>query len=151
MERVAKMVKLAILVGILVQTLLPDVLPIMSDPSALRLAGAALFSAGLLVAIVARIQLGNNWSDIEAGGVKANQNLVASGIYRSVRHPIYAGDLLLLFGLELALNSWLMLGMFPLAAVVYWQTLREERFLLRSLPGYADYCSSTYRFIPFVL
>jgi len=59
--------------------------------------------------------------------------------------------LLLLFGLELALNSWLVLGVFVLAAAVYRQVLKEERVLLEQLPGYADYCARTRRFIPFVL
>jgi protein-S-isoprenylcysteine O-methyltransferase Ste14 len=151
LARAAKLVKLGILFGILAQTLLSDVLPIRPDPGALRFAGAALFTAGLAIAIIARLQLGRNWSDIEAGLVKPDHELVARGLYRYIRHPIYAGDLLLLFGLELALNSWLVLGVFALAAVVYRQTLREERVLLERLPGYAGYCARTRRFIPFVL
>lgn len=151
MARAAKAVKLAILFGILAQTLAPEILPIRAEAGAIRLAGTVLFTAGLLVAVVARIQLGRNWSDIEAGLVKPDHELVARGLYRYIRHPIYAGDLLLLFGLELALNSWLVLAVFALAAVVYRQTLREERVLLERLPGYAGYCARTRRFIPFVL
>jgi protein-S-isoprenylcysteine O-methyltransferase Ste14 len=151
LARVAKLVKLAILLGILAQTLGPDVLPIRAEPGALRLVGAALFTAGLAVALLARIQLGRNWSDIEAGVVKPDHELVTRGLYGYIRHPIYAGDLLLLFGLELALNSWLVLGVFVLAAAVYRQVLKEERVLLEQLPGYADYCARTRRFIPFVL
>jgi protein-S-isoprenylcysteine O-methyltransferase len=148
--RAAKLVKLAILLGILAQTLAPEIWPIRAEAGGLRYAGAALFTAGLAVAISARIQLGRNWSDIEAGLVQPDHELVARGLYRYIRHPIYAGDLLLLFGLELALNSWLVLGVAALAAAVYRQTLKEERALLASLPGYAAYCASTRRFIPYL-
>lgn len=151
MVRAAKAVKVAILLGIVAQTLAPEILPIRTEPGALRHAGVALFTTGLLVAVAARLQLGRNWSDIEAGLVLPGHELVARGLYRYIRHPIYAGDLLLLFGLELALNSWLVLGVLALAAVVYRQTLKEEQVLLASLPGYAAYCARTRRFIPYVL
>ncbi|MCW5976883.1 MAG: isoprenylcysteine carboxylmethyltransferase family protein [Bryobacteraceae bacterium] len=150
-ERLGKLAKQAILIGILVQTLFLDVFPIAEDAWGLRVAGTAIYTLGLLMAISARLQLGSNWSDIEAAQVKQEQAVVANGIYRWVRHPIYAGDLLLLFGLELALNSWLVLGVFVLAPVVLMQAVREEKMLVRNLPGYAEYCSKTWRFVPFVL
>jgi protein-S-isoprenylcysteine O-methyltransferase Ste14 len=150
LARAAKLVKVAILAAIVVQTLVPDVLPILAEPASLRRIGAVLFTLGLAVAIIARLQLGRNWSDIEAGVVRPDHRLVAAGIYRWVRHPIYAGDLVLLAGLELALNSWLVLLVPLLAVVVYRQTLKEERALAASLPGYADYCRRTYRFVPFL-
>jgi protein-S-isoprenylcysteine O-methyltransferase Ste14 len=150
LARAAKLVKIGILAGILVQTLVPDVLPILAEPAWLRRIGAALFTVGLGVAIGARVQLGDNWSDIEAGVVQPAHRLVTVGIYRWVRHPIYAGDLVLLAGLELALNSWLVLLVPALAVVVYRQTLKEEQALAASLPGYADYCRRTRRFVPFL-
>jgi protein-S-isoprenylcysteine O-methyltransferase Ste14 len=76
--------------------------------------------------------------------------LVAHGIYRWVRHPIYAGDLLLLLGLELALNSWAALGVLPLALYVRQKAAGEERDLARTLAGYDDYCRRTARFLPFL-
>ena len=145
-----KAVKLAILGGIAVQTCLPDLLPISANPLGLRIAGAVLYTAGLLTAILARIQLGANWSDIEAAQVRPAHAVVATGIYRYVRHPIYAGDLALLFGLELALNSWFILGVLALTPFVLRQAIREERQLLASLAGYDLYCSRTRRFLPFL-
>lgn len=146
-----KAVKIAILLGILVQTLLPDILPISSEPFVLRLVGVSIFTFGLIAAIASRAQLGQNWSDIEAGQVLRNQEVVAKGIYAYVRHPIYVGDLLLLLGLELALNSWLVLGVCILAPVVMLQAVKEERMLVQSLPGYDAYCARTKRFIPFLI
>jgi protein-S-isoprenylcysteine O-methyltransferase Ste14 len=148
--KLIKSVKILILAGILAQTLLPDVLPLASDPGPLRAAGAALFSFGLAIAVLGRVQLGDNWLDIESAAVKRKQAVVSRGVYGYVRHPIYVGDLILLIGLELALNSWLVLAAALLAPVVLRQAMKEESVLLRSLPGYDDYCRRTKRFIPFV-
>ena len=62
---------------------------------------AIIYTLGLATALAAGFQLGENWANIETGQVLTRQAVVANGIYRYVRHPIYIGDLLLLFGLEL--------------------------------------------------
>jgi protein-S-isoprenylcysteine O-methyltransferase Ste14 len=146
-----KAVKIAILLGIAAQTLLPEILPISPEPDSLRLIGAALYTAGLVIAIFGRLQLGNNWLDIETAGVLRHQAVVDHGLYRYIRHPIYTGDLLLLTGLELALNSWLVLGVILLAPVVFKKAVGEEQMLAQSLPGYGEYCRRTKRFVPFLV
>lgn len=145
-----KAVKIGILLGIVIQIWLPDILPISTDPFGLRLAGAAIYTVGLAMAIAARFQLGENWANIETGQILNGQRVVAHGIYAYVRHPIYAGDLLLLFGLELALNSWLVLGVLILAPIVMLKAIKEERMLAEELPGYDVYRQRSKRFIPFV-
>lgn len=148
--KVVKAVKVAILLALFAQTLLPDVLPISSEPGILRLTGVTLFTAGLGMAIIARLQLGRNWSDIESAGVLSGQIVVGEGLYRFVRHPIYTGDLLLLIGMQLALNSWCVLLAISLVPVVFRKAVQEERMLIRRLPGYEAYCRRTKRFVPFV-
>lgn len=150
-RKLVKAVKTAILAGIIVQCFLPDVLPISPQPAALRAAGALLYSIGLGVAVLGRLQLGGNWSDIENAGVLPEQHVVSRGVYRYIRHPIYAGDLCLLAGLELALNSWLVFGVLALVPIVYRQAAREEGMLSRQLAGYQQYCRRTKRFIPFLV
>ena len=149
--RLIKAVKISILLGIMVQIWLPEVLPISEHPAILRGVGTIIYTLGLLTAIAARFQLGENWANIETGQVLARQQVVAKGVYGLIRHPIYTGDLLLLLGLELALNSWLVLGVLLLAPVVLRQAVREEQMLVRNLPGYDVYCARTKRFIPFVI
>jgi len=144
--RVLSLIKIAILAGIVAQTLAPEIAPISSQPQTLRAVGIAIYTLGLMMAVVARCQLGRNWSDIEKSRVKRDHMLVAHGIYRWVRHPIYAGDLLLLLGLELALNSWTALGVSPLALYVRQKAASEERDLARMLAGYDDYCRRTPAF-----
>lgn len=146
-----KAVKIGILLGVVVQIFLPEILPIADDIFALRIVGTIIYTVGLLTAIAARLQLGDNWANIETGQVLTNQTVVAKGIYGLIRHPIYTGDLLLLLGLELALNSWLVLGVFILAPVVMLKAMNEEKMLVRELNGYDAYQARTKRFIPFVI
>jgi protein-S-isoprenylcysteine O-methyltransferase Ste14 len=149
--RVLSGLKILILQGIIIQTLLVPIFPIVAgDASGIQSVGCAVYTLGLVVAVTARMQLGRNWSNIENSYLKNDHALVAAGIYRYVRHPIYLGDLLLVLGLELALNSWLVLGALLLAAYIHRQTRGEERKLLVTLPGYADYCRRTTRFLPFI-
>jgi protein-S-isoprenylcysteine O-methyltransferase Ste14 len=146
-----KAIKIGILLGILIQVWLPDVFPISVEPQAIRIIGILIFTIGLSVALIARFQLGDNWSNIESGQVLTHQKVVSRGIYRLIRHPIYTGDLLLLLGLELAMNSWLVLGVLILAPVVMIKAITEEKMLVRELSGYGKYCQETKRFIPFVV
>jgi len=152
LTRLVKLVKLLILAAIVAQTVLPmDILPIAADPAAIRMTGLVIFTLGLLTAVAARIQLGSNWSDIEEGKIADRHAVVSSGIYRYIRHPIYTGDILLLLGLELCLNSWLVLGLALLVPVVAMQAIKEEQKLVNALPDYAAYIRRTKRFIPFLV
>lgn len=145
-----KLLKAVVLVFLAVQTLFLDLFPITSQSGPLRTIGTAIYFVGLATAVVGRLRLGKNWVDLEEHQVLPEQSLVTHGIYRYIRHPIYAGDLLLIVGLELALNSWLVLGVFMLIPVVIRQALAEEVQLSQTFPGYTAYCRRTKRFIPFV-
>jgi protein-S-isoprenylcysteine O-methyltransferase Ste14 len=152
MVRLVKAVKVGILLAICVQVLLPwTVLPLSADPAPWRAVGLLLYTLGLVMALAGRAQLGNSWSDIEAPGQVAKAALVAHGLYRYIRHPIYTGDILLLVGLELALNSQVLFAIFLMIPVILRQAIREEHLLVRDLPGYNSYCTRTKRFLPFVV
>lgn len=149
--RLVKLAKIGFLLALLIQTAILEVLPISANPMALRLLGIVVFLMGLMLAIGARVTLGENWSDIEDSRVLPEQRVVDRGIYRFIRHPIYVGDLLLVTGLQLALNSWLVLGVILLAPIVLRQAVAEEKLLAGAFPDYARYCMRTKRFIPFVV
>ncbi len=146
-----KAAKIAALGFLLLQTLCLNVMPISRSARGLRPAGLLLYLAGLVMAIEGRLRLGSNWVDLEDAQVLPQHAVVSSGIYRYVRHPIYAGDLLLLTGLQLALNSWLVLGVFVPLLVVVRRAVVEECQLAERLPDYDNYCARTKRFIPFVV
>ena len=151
LARVLKLVKTGLLLGLVVQVLSPEILPIVAHARFLRVVGVATYTLGLAVAILGRAQLGSSWSDIETPQVLRNHGVVSDGIYRYIRHPIYIGDLLLILGFELALNSWCVLGVMLLAPFVLQRALREERMLSSALPAYEEYCARTKRFVPFVV
>jgi protein-S-isoprenylcysteine O-methyltransferase Ste14 len=84
--------------------------------------------------------------------VGAEQKVIDTGPYAVVRHPMYAGALVLLAGTPLALGSfWGLLALVPFTAVIAWRLLDEEALLVQQLPGYEAYREKTrYRLIPFV-
>jgi protein-S-isoprenylcysteine O-methyltransferase Ste14 len=84
--------------------------------------------------------------------VAEDQKVISTGPYAMVRHPLYSGGLIMLFGIPPALGSWWgMLVNLPLLAAVIWRLLDEERFLVEKLTGYAEYRESVrYRLVPFV-
>jgi protein-S-isoprenylcysteine O-methyltransferase Ste14 len=77
-------------------------------------------------------------------------SVVSHGPYSVVRHPMYAGALLLMIGTPLLLGSWLGLAMLPLIAVLLGiRAVMEERTLARELDGYTEYAARVrYRLIP---
>lgn len=150
-KRLIKLAKAAVLLGLLAQTLFFDVLPITEQPTNLQIIGTVIFLIGLGTAVLGRVQLGQNWKDVEDLAVARQESLATGGIYGYIRHPIYAGDMLLLIGLELALNSWLVLAMIVPMLVFARQATAEETLLARRFQGYAAYRQRTKRFIPFLI
>jgi protein-S-isoprenylcysteine O-methyltransferase Ste14 len=84
--------------------------------------------------------------------VNRNQSVISTGPYRIVRHPMYAGALLMQVFTPLALGSYWALLSFPLLfSAAAWRLVNEEKFLATHLPGYDEYRRKTrYRLIPFV-
>ena len=150
-KKILKLGKIGFLIFLMVQTLFLNLFPILEEPFFLRVSGSGLFFLGLSVSIAGRVRLGKNWTDLEDRRVLPTQELVEAGIYRLIRHPIYLGDVLLVTGLEIALNSWLFLLGIPIAMIVVRQALQEEELLLSAFPEYRKYCARTKRFLPFVV
>ncbi len=82
--------------------------------------------------------------------ITAGQKVITTGPYSMVRHPMYLGALIMLFGTPLALGSWLgLLVLIPYVIVIVLRLLDEEKFLSKNLPGYNEYCKKVrYRLIP---
>jgi protein-S-isoprenylcysteine O-methyltransferase Ste14 len=78
--------------------------------------------------------------------------IATTGPYAYVRHPMYAGAILLLLGIPLLLGSWYGLGLAPVLMVGFAiRAVLEERTLSAQLPGYADYAARVrYRFVPLI-
>jgi protein-S-isoprenylcysteine O-methyltransferase Ste14 len=140
---------LIVLIGfILVRLFKPGTLAVHSE--ALRVVGVTLFGSGLALAVWARIYLGRNWG--MPMSEKDQPELVTSGPYRLVRHPIYSGLLLALLGTALATNVYWLIALVVLGGYFVYSATVEERLMTSAFPAaYPSYRAKTKMLIPFVL
>lgn len=113
--------------------------------------GLALTFGGLAFTVWARFYLGTNWSG--SVQVKADHELVRSGPYRWVRHPIYTGLLTAFLGSALALDQWLGVLAFVIVLAGLWYKVGlEERWMIETFgDAYRDYRKHSKALIPGVL
>lgn len=113
--------------------------------------GCILVLAGLGLSAWARRHLGRNWSGRVT--LKEDHELICSGPYAAVRHPIYTGLLAAIAGTTMVLGEWRGLAAVLLMGLSYWRKLRIEERLLRGTFGdnYRRYCEHTAALIPYVL
>ena len=121
-------------------------------PSWLFYPGLALYLVGVVFYLWAKSVLGRFWS-IEVR-VLTDHAVIEKGPFRLIRHPMYAGQVLVYIGLlGLALQSWAaILFILLMSSIYYGNRIRiEERFLVAELgTAYLDYVKRTKRLIPFV-
>ena len=111
------------------------------------IAGDAVYLAGnSLIFLVCRV----NPFAASTIGIAPGQTVVSDGPYAVVRHPMYAGALLMMAAMPLTLGS--LAGFLPSAVVVLamvWRLLEEEKFLAVNLPGYGQYMRNVpHRLLP---
>ena len=113
--------------------------------------GVGLVIVGLGFTVWARVVLGGNWSATVT--VKHDHEIVRSGPYRWLRHPIYTGLLLAFVGCAVALGEWRGIVAVAIVWAALWRKLRlEERWLTEEFgTRYSDYRRETWALIPFVL
>ncbi len=82
--------------------------------------------------------------------VEKGQKVITTGPYSVIRHPMYAGVILMCLSMPLALGSYWSLVLFvPAVAVIILRALDEEKVLLRGLKGYREYFKRVkYRIMP---
>lgn len=111
--------------------------------------GLALFFAGLAVAVWARVHLGRNWGTPMTQ--KADPELVTSGPYRLVRHPIYSGLILAMIGTAVAIAFYWLVLVALLGGYFVYSATREERYMTERFPdAYPEYKRSTKMLVPFL-
>ncbi len=113
--------------------------------------GIAMTAAGIAFAVWARVHLGVNWS--RSVTLRQNHELITSGPYRLVRHPIYTGLLFGLAGTVLAEGQPRALIALALIAWALWRKLRlEETWMCEQFgESYADYSRRTAALVPGIL
>ncbi|HEX5235284.1 MAG TPA: isoprenylcysteine carboxylmethyltransferase family protein [Silvibacterium sp.] len=112
--------------------------------------GASVMIGGLLFAVWAREHLGKNWS--RSVTIKEGHELIATGPYAVVRHPIYTGVLAGFLGSAIALSQVRGFVSFILVFFVLGLKLRMEEQWMRSQFGatYATYARETAALVPYI-
>lgn len=115
------------------------------------LIGLSLAAIGAGFALWSRIMLGKNWS--LAVQQKEDHELIKTGPYKIVRHPIYSGLLLLFIGHGLIVGDYRAILAVVIVFVSFWFKLKKEEAALTDLFGdrYTQYKSETKAIIPFLL
>jgi protein-S-isoprenylcysteine O-methyltransferase Ste14 len=110
--------------------------------------GVALTVAGIAFAIWARWHLGENWSATVT--LKEGHELISSGPYRYIRHPIYTGMLLAFVGTALALGEYRALVSIGIVLVAFYaKAKKEERFLTQEFgEKFREHSRRTGMFLP---
>ena len=113
--------------------------------------GAAVTVVGLLFAVWARQHLASNWSS--AVTIKEGHELITTGPYALVRHPIYTGILTGFLGTAIALSQVRGVIGFVLIFLVLWAKLSMEEEWMHSQFGetYATYVHQTAALVPYIL
>ena len=118
-------------------------------PTTICLVGDVLVAVGLGVAMLVVIQNSHAAATVR---VEAGQQVVSTGLYGLVRHPMYTGNLILMIGIPLALGSyWGLVFVVPGLIVLALRIRDEEKLLKEDLDGYREYTRNVrYRLVPHV-
>lgn len=112
--------------------------------------GLAVFLLGLALAVWARIYIGRNWG--MPMSEKADPELVTTGPYHTIRHPIYSGIILAMIGTAIAVSLYWLIAVVLIGGYFIYSATREERYMVQTFPeAYPRYQRSTKMLIPFVV
>ena len=118
-------------------------------PLTCAIAGVALIVVGAMMLLAGGVQLGTGLTPLPYP--KDGADLVQTGPFALVRHPMYSGGLLLALGWALFVQAWLTLGyVVVLFVLLDAKSRREEKWLSAKFPDYAAYRRRTRKLIPFV-
>lgn len=101
--------------------------------------------------LYAEVMRENRWLSRSVEVVEG-QEVVSTGLYGIVRHPMYSATIAMFLAMPLILGSWWALAtMLPYIAIIAIRILDEEQLLHQSLAGYAAYCTKVrWRLLPYV-
>jgi protein-S-isoprenylcysteine O-methyltransferase Ste14 len=112
--------------------------------------GLALFVIGLALAVWARVYLGRNWG--MPMSQRADPELVTTGPYGRIRHPIYSGIILATVGTAVAVSPYWLIAAAIVGAYFLFSAVVEERTMAKLFPAaYPPYKRVTKMLIPYIV
>jgi protein-S-isoprenylcysteine O-methyltransferase Ste14 len=146
-QKFATVGTMAMVIAVLVVSALDHRFGWSQVPTPIVVAGDVLVAVGLGLAMLVVDQ--NNYAAATIT-VEAEQTVVSTGLYGLVRHPMYAGALIMMVGMPLALDSyWGLVTLVPGVAVLALRIADEEKMLRQELAGYDEYTQQVhYRLVP---
>jgi protein-S-isoprenylcysteine O-methyltransferase Ste14 len=115
----------------------------------LGIVGLLVFAVGIACFIAARQALGRNWS--QTASAKQEPELVTSGPYRYVRHPMYGAGLVACIGAAIVVGGPFVFMVLTLLPVFLWRVGAEDRLLTKQFPSqYPAYRQQTKALLPFI-
>ena len=118
-------------------------------PKTVCICAAVLFVVAYI--LYAEVLRENTWLS-RTVRVQEGQQLVDTGLYGVIRHPMYAATILLFLSMPLVLGSWVACAFFlPYPLLIAKRIKNEEHLLEEQLNGYADYKDRVkYRLVPYI-
>ncbi|MHB1134898.1 MAG: methyltransferase family protein [Chloroflexota bacterium] len=111
--------------------------------------GVVACTAGMAFQIWARQTLGKNWS--QTVSAKVGHELVTSGPYRFVRHPMYTGGFLACFASAIVAGGPFVFAALTVGPIMLWRVGAEDELMTRQFPNeYPAYMERTKALIPFI-
>jgi len=118
-------------------------------PPYIVVAGDVLVGFGLYIIFLVFKENSFTSATIEA---MSGQQIVSTGPYAIVRHPMYAGAIIMLLGMPISLGSWWgLLAVIPMVVVIALRLVDEEKFMVQHFSEYSSYQQKVrWRLVPFV-
>jgi protein-S-isoprenylcysteine O-methyltransferase Ste14 len=118
-------------------------------PAWVSIAGDGLVALGLWINLLVLQQNSYGAANIQT---MEGQQVISTGLYALVRHPMYMGLLGMMIGVPLALDSlWGLAVLALIMPILIWRILDEEKVLKKDLSGYAEYMQKVrFRLVPYV-
>jgi protein-S-isoprenylcysteine O-methyltransferase Ste14 len=120
--------------------------PVTISNNGILVTGNLIGLAGMVFSIISLATLGRSF-----GILPEARELVTHGPYRLIRHPLYLGEVLMVFGILLPILSGMTLLMFAgYTLLQIWRTYNEENALVKVFSEYRQYQTRTWRLIPYI-
>jgi protein-S-isoprenylcysteine O-methyltransferase Ste14 len=115
----------------------------------MAISGAIIATAGAILAFTARAAIGRNWGP--PASRRTDTELITSGPYAFVRHPIYSGILLMIIGTAVGIVPTWWLVAAAAGFYFFYSARAEERFMAERFPDtYPAYRARTKMLLPFL-